>query len=283
MAMMGAAHMIANNSGGTTMLCECGLPATPEGSGMRASIGYVAYLLYPFIFMAVLIARAAKARPPGNQKDAVEAVRGGPLRRRRGSGYYMGGVRCWLRFWPTRTISCRRSRHRSSCWCCRYFTAGSWDRVQPGPPGWKDVVADWAHPLPRSAIRPLGLGAPDGTACSGCDLRDRFCRHHSPCRTPARVQRGATHLAPPWCLAMDRLGSPGDSRLVLLDPPMAPAGLRRARIPSVFDRVLFDPRSAPLWPGISGDIRRHACPVLLPSRLVYPDAPEIGHWGSRMT
>ena len=138
-------------------------------------------------------------------------------------------------------------------------------------------------PAFRSAIRPLGFGAPDGTACSDCDLRNRFCRHHSPCRTPARVQRGATHLAPPWCLAMDRLGSPGDSRLVLLDPPMAPAWLRRARIPSVFDRVLFDPRSAPLWPGISGDIRHPACPVLLPSRLVYPDAPEIGHWGSRMT
>ena len=28
MAMTGAAHMIANNSGGTDVLCGCGLPAT---------------------------------------------------------------------------------------------------------------------------------------------------------------------------------------------------------------------------------------------------------------
>ena len=114
---------------------------------MRASIGYVAYLLYPFIFMAVLIARAAKARPLGNQKDAV----------RRYAAARSAVAAVLVIAWAGTLLA---SVLADSYYFVSTFTASVfllvlsifhswiWDRVQPGPPGWKDVVADWAHPLP---------------------------------------------------------------------------------------------------------------------------------------
>ena len=162
---------------------------------MRASIGSVAYLLFPFIFIAVLIVRAAKARPPGNQNDAV----------RRYAAARSAVAAVLVIAWAGTLLA---SVLADSYYFASTFTASVfllllsifhswiWDRVRPGPPGWKDVVANWARPLPDLPSSLSVSGAPDGTACSDCDLWDRFCLHHSPCRTPARMQRGATHLEP---------------------------------------------------------------------------------------
>ena len=160
---------------------------------MRASIGHVAYLLFPFIIMAVLIARAAKARPPMNQKDAV--TRYAAAR----SAVAAVLVIAWAGTLLASVLA--NSYYFESTFTASVFLlvlsifhSWIWDRVQPGPPGWKDVVADWARPLPDlpSSLSVSATSAPDGTACSDCDLWNRFCRHHSPCRTPTRVQRGAT-------------------------------------------------------------------------------------------
>ena len=114
---------------------------------MRASIGPVAYLLFPFIFIAVLIARAAKARPPGNQKDAVK----------RYAAARSAVAAVLVIAWAGTLLA---SVFADSYYFASTFTASVfllvlsifhswiWDRVQPGPPGWKDVVADWARPLP---------------------------------------------------------------------------------------------------------------------------------------
>ena len=114
---------------------------------MRASIGHVAYLLFPFIFVAVLIARATKARPPGNQKDAVK--------RYAAARSAVGAV--LVVAWAGTLLA---SVLANPYYFVSMFTASVfllvlsifhgwiWDRVQPGPPGWKDVVADWARPLP---------------------------------------------------------------------------------------------------------------------------------------
>ena len=123
------------------------LARNPEGSGMRASIGSVAYLLFPFIFIAVLIVRAAKARPPWNQNDAVKryaaarsavaavlviAWAGTLLASVLADSYYFASTFTASVFLLLLSI----------------FHSWIWDRVQPGPPGWKDVVANWARPLP---------------------------------------------------------------------------------------------------------------------------------------
>ena len=113
---------------------------------MRVSIGHVAYLLFPFIIMAVLIARAAKARPPINQKDAVT----------RYAAARSAVAAVLVIAWAGTLLA---SVLADSYYFVSTFTASVfllvlsifhswiWDRVQPGPPGWKDVVADWAHPL----------------------------------------------------------------------------------------------------------------------------------------
>ena len=126
----------------------------PEGACMRVSVGYAAaYLLYPFVFMAVLIVRAAKDRPPRNHEDAVK----------RYAAARSAVAAVLVIAWAGTLLA---SVLADSYYFVSTFTASVfllvlsifhgwiWDRVQPGPPGWKDVVADWAYPLPG---RPSGL------------------------------------------------------------------------------------------------------------------------------
>ena len=106
---------------------------------MRVPIGHVAYLLFPFIFMAVLIVKIAKARPPRNQKDAVK--------RYAMARFAVAAV--LVIAWAGTLLA---SVFADSYYFASTFTASIfllllsifhgriWDCVQPGPPGWKDIV-----------------------------------------------------------------------------------------------------------------------------------------------